>query len=205
VRYGGLSGPATAAHIHGVASAGQAAGVMINLAPYNGGSFGTNGTLSGRITLTRPQKEAILNGLTYVNVHTAANPGGEVRGQIAPIAFRSSLSGVNERPNAIVSTGFGSGEMTLVYNKVGLNATYGALSGPATAGHFHGPAGAFQAASVLVDLSSLNGGAFGVSGTIAGTVTLDATPLAAFVDGLTYINLHTSANSGGEVRGQNTR
>ena len=57
----------------------------------------------------------------------------------------------------------------------------------------------------MVDLSPLNGGAFGAGGTLTGDVTLTATQLAAFVDGLTYINLHTGANSGGEIRGQITR
>ncbi len=205
IRYEGLSGPATAAHIHGVASASEAAVVLINLAPFNGGTFGVAGTLSGRVTLTAGQKAAILSGQTYVNVHTAANPGGEVRGQIAPVARRASLSGVNERPNPVVSAGFGSSELTLVWNTVTFNATYASLSGPATAGHFHGPAGAFAAAPVLVDVSPFNGGAFALAGSLAGETTLTATTLAAFVDGLTYLNLHTGANPGGEIRGQVTK
>jgi glucose/arabinose dehydrogenase len=205
VRYAGLSGPATAAHIHGAAPASQATGVMINLAPYNGGAFGVTGTFSGRVTLTPAQKAAILRGETYVNVHTALNSGGELRGQIAPVAWRASFSGVNERPNAIVSTGFGSSELTLVWNKLTLNATYAALSGPATASHIHGAAGPFASAGVMVDLGPLNGGAFGIGGSLAGEVTLTAAQLAALVDGLTYINLHTGANTAGEIRGQITR
>lgn len=205
VRYEGLTGPAVAAHIHGPASASQTAGVMIDLAPFNGGAFGTSGTFSGRVGLTPAQKVTILSGLSYLNVHTAANGGGELRGQIAPVAWRTSLSGVNERPNAVVSAGFGSGGLVLIGNRVTMNTTYAALSGAATDSHIHGPAGAFQSAGVLVNLLPLNGGAFGVSGSLAGEVALSATQLAAFVDGLTYINLHTASNSSGEIRGQITR
>jgi hypothetical protein len=84
VSYENLSGPAVAAHIHGPAPASASASVMIDLAPLNGGSFGISGALQGTIKLTASQRTAILAGQTYVNVHTAANPGGEIRGQILP-------------------------------------------------------------------------------------------------------------------------
>jgi glucose/arabinose dehydrogenase/plastocyanin len=205
VRYSGLSGPGTAAHIHGPASAAQPAGVIINLAPFNGGSFGSSGTLSGRVTLTPAQRAMVINGQTYLNVHTEANQGGEIRGQIAQVGWRSSLSGINERPDSIVSPGFGSGALVLVGNKLTMNVTYRSLTGTATASHIHGPAGVFAAAVIMVNLLSLNGGAYGVSGTLAGEVTLTAAQLAAYVDELTYLNFHTGVNSGGEIRGQVTR
>src|SRR5262249_923476 len=77
VRYAGLSGVATLAHIHGPASTAVPAPVLINLAPYNGGAFDSNGTLSGQVILTDDQKAMVLAGQTYVNVHTMENPGGE--------------------------------------------------------------------------------------------------------------------------------
>ena len=205
VRYAGLSGTATAAHIHGPASAAQPAGVIINLAPFNGGAFGTSGTLSGRVTVTAAQRAMIVAGQTYVNVHTALNSGGEMRGQIAQVGWRSSLSGINERPASVASPGFGSGSLVLIGNKVTMNVTYSSLTGTATASHIHGPAGVFAAAGVMVNLQPLNGGAYGISGSLAGEVTLTADQLAAFVDELTYLNFHTGANSGGEIRGQVTR
>jgi hypothetical protein len=205
VKYSGLSGTATAAHIHGSSTAGQAAGVIINLAPFNGGSFGTNGTLSGRVTVTPAQRAMIISGLTYVNVHTALNSGGEVRGHLAHVGWRSSLSGINERPASIASPGFGSGALVLVGNKLTMNVAYNSLTGVATASHIHGAAGVFGAAGVMVNLQSLNGGAYGISGSLAGEVTLNADQMAAFVDELTYLNFHTLINSGGEIRGQVTR
>ena len=73
--YKDLSGPATAAHFHGPAAAGKNAGVMVPIAP-NGPSF------EGSATLNDAQAKALMDGELYVNVHTAANKGGEIRGQL---------------------------------------------------------------------------------------------------------------------------
>ena len=73
--YTGLSGPATAAHLHGPAPAGKNAGVMIPINPH-GPSF------EGSATLTEPQAKALMDGDLYVNIHTAANKAGEIRGQL---------------------------------------------------------------------------------------------------------------------------
>jgi len=74
-----LSGPGVAAHIHGPAEAGANAGVVVNLAPN-----GMANPLVGSATLTDAQLADVLAGKTYINVHTAKNPMGEVRGQIKP-------------------------------------------------------------------------------------------------------------------------
>jgi hypothetical protein len=79
VTYDGLSGPATAAHIHGPAAAGANAGVVVNLAPN-----GVSNPLKGSTTLTDAQLADLTSGKDYVNVHTANNKGGEIRGQIMP-------------------------------------------------------------------------------------------------------------------------
>ena len=74
--YSGLSGPATAAHFHGPAEAGKNAGVAVPIA--NAGSSPAEGSA----TLTDAQAADLAAGKLYINVHTAAKPGGEIRGQV---------------------------------------------------------------------------------------------------------------------------
>ena len=78
ISFSGLSSPAFAAHVHGAADATTSAGVLF---PLNGAS-GTEGTLFGTHTLTPAELQAITNGLAYVNIHSTAHTGGEIRGQI---------------------------------------------------------------------------------------------------------------------------
>jgi hypothetical protein len=75
--FDGLSGPAAAAHIHGPATRLQTAGVVAPLGDKNPTS-----PVSGSVTLTDDQVKMLQSAKLYVNVHTAANPGGEIRGQI---------------------------------------------------------------------------------------------------------------------------
>ncbi len=79
VTYEGLTGEATAAHIHGPAAAGANAGVVAALVPQGSSP---KSPIEGKATLTDAQLADILAGKDYVNVHTAANKGGEIRAQI---------------------------------------------------------------------------------------------------------------------------
>jgi len=76
VTYSGLSGPATAAHFHGPAEADKNAGVKVPI------PNATSSPAEGSATLTDEQAADLMAGKYYVNVHTAANPGGEIRGQV---------------------------------------------------------------------------------------------------------------------------
>ena len=76
VAYSGLSGPVTAGHVHGPAPAGTNAGVLI---PFTGD---LSSPIKGKATLTAAQVADLTAGRLYVNLHTAKNPGGEIRGQL---------------------------------------------------------------------------------------------------------------------------
>ena len=77
--FSGLSGPATAAHFHGPAEPGKNAGVAIWISE-KGKTL--DSPFKGSATLTDAQVSDLQAGLMYANIHTAANPGGELRGQL---------------------------------------------------------------------------------------------------------------------------
>ena len=75
VTYSGLTGPATMGHIHGPAAVGANAGVVVPFAsPVT--------PIIGSVVLTDAQMADLMAGKYYVNIHTAANPAGEIRGQL---------------------------------------------------------------------------------------------------------------------------
>lgn len=76
VTYSGLSGPAAAAHIHCGAAAGANAGVAVPFAK-------PESPITGSAAMTDAQIAELQAGKCYVNVHTAANKGGEVRAQLS--------------------------------------------------------------------------------------------------------------------------
>jgi CHRD domain len=78
VIYAGLTGPVKAGHFHGPAVAGANAGVAL------GFTGSVESPVKGSATLTAAQIEDLTAGKWYVNLHTAANPGGELRGQVTP-------------------------------------------------------------------------------------------------------------------------
>jgi hypothetical protein len=83
INFSDLSGPASAAHIHGPADPEHNADVIIGL------NFiaATSGALSGTLdlsTLSADQVNSIRTGNAYLNIHTLAHPDGEIRGQLVP-------------------------------------------------------------------------------------------------------------------------
>jgi hypothetical protein len=75
VAYSDLTGAATAAHFHGPAKPGANAGPIITLE-------NLASPIKGEATLTADQAKDLAAGLWYLNIHTAAHPPGEIRGQL---------------------------------------------------------------------------------------------------------------------------
>jgi hypothetical protein len=93
--YSGLSGPATAAHIHGSAAAGSNARLVFwisdNIGQCSQGECKSNNEAKaqplsspfrGSAALTDTQVNDLMAGMYYVNIHTNAYPRGEIRGQL---------------------------------------------------------------------------------------------------------------------------
>lgn len=77
VEFSGLTGPVAAAHFHGPAAAGVNAKPQL---PVKGTPI--TSPIEGKATLTAEQAKDLVDGKWYFNLHTAANPGGEIRGQV---------------------------------------------------------------------------------------------------------------------------
>lgn len=197
----GLSGPITGIHVHdGVA--GTNGGVVLNLT-----SFVNGNRVSAIITgsdLSSDKLAKYLSGGYYLNVHTTANPSGEIRGQLkleTDKGFKAELDAAQQTHTVTsTATGLGAFSVSLAQEKLGVKLIATNLSGSITAAHLHyGEVGV--AGGVAVDLSSMING-----NTIEGTV--DITAVAGLMDSLmagkVYVNIHTAANPSGEIRGQLT-
>ncbi|MBO6718133.1 MAG: CHRD domain-containing protein [Rhizobiaceae bacterium] len=75
ITYEGLSGPVIGSHLHGPVGADANAGILI---PF----IVSESPIEGTAELTEEQIGSILDGLSYVNIHTDLHPGGEMRGQL---------------------------------------------------------------------------------------------------------------------------
>jgi hypothetical protein len=116
------------------------------------------------------------------------------------VNFKADLSGASEVPPvATAGKGTATAALDTVAKTLTWTVTYSGLSGPATAGHIHGPAAPGANAGVLVPFSG------NLASPIKGSATLTDAQISDLEGGRTYINLHTADNKGGEIRGQLVR
>lgn len=118
--------------------------------------------------------------------------------------FRAALSGANERPNQVTTNATGTATLTLneTAKTFTLDGSYTGVT--ATAAHIHAAAGKEATAGVLCHLSFDNNkltGA-GTTGTACNSLTLTDQQITDLKGGLWYVNVHSAANPGGEIRGQ---
>ncbi len=115
----------------------------------------------------------------------------------AVIHFTASLNGASETPpNASTGTGSASVDLDTTAKTISWTVTYGGLSGPAVAAHFHGPAPVGHAAGVEVPLKG------DLASPIAGSASVSDVQAADLRAGQWYLNIHTAAHPAGEIRGQ---
>lgn len=178
----------TAAHVH-TAAVGVAGPITIGM------TGGPTWTLPATV-LTEAQAADLLAGRMYANVHSAANPAGEIRGQIYTPVRRATLTGAAEVP-AVSSTASGTGWLSVNPFTMAVAGRIETTLTGATAAHVHRGA-TTVAGPVVIPLTSPSPG---VWVTADGAVITDEL-LARFMEGNLYYNVHTPANPGGEIRGQ---
>jgi hypothetical protein len=114
--------------------------------------------------------------------------------------INATMSSANEVPvNASTGTGTTTGSYNATTNTLTYSVSWSGLTGTATVGHFHSPAVAGANASPLVYFNLINSGN---SGTATGSIKLTDAQEADLLAGKFYSNIHTAANTGGEIRGQ---
>lgn len=181
-----LSAAETAAHIHGRALHGINAGVVHALpaGPVKVGVWNYPESL----------EQGILDGQMYVNVHTGPFPGGEIRGQVVRTVVPIDAS--QEVPPTPIAAAYGCAFCSFDQpgTTMGYYMGYAGLTGPETASHIHGFAPPGANAGVLLGLPA---------GTPKkGMWAYGAVNQPGLFGDLTYINIHTAAFPGGEIRGQ---
>ena len=188
---------ATMAHIH-TGFAGVSGGV---LAPLVQNADDANQWSSGGELILEDDATAmlLLSGGHYVNIHTPANPSGELRGQITASnieVYGVVATGAQEVP-AVTTDAMATGSITLNTTTMAITGTMTMSGLMPSMGHIHVGAVGVNG-GVAVPFVNAGNGVWTVN------TTLDADSMALMRAGGLYTNFHTAANPGGEVRGQIT-
>ncbi|MBI3579580.1 MAG: CHRD domain-containing protein, partial [Ignavibacteriales bacterium] len=192
----------TAAHFHN-AAAGVVGSVVRNLSFVNGTASGVWSSTDASQPLTDLLLTELLKGRLYVNAHTTANGGGEIRGQVlltTGAGFTAKMDGSQEAPNPVTTSAAGTASVRLnTDGTVAYDVTVTGLT--PTAAHFHNAA-AGVAGGVVKTITLSNNTSSGTWASGDASQPLTDALLLELIKGRLYTNAHTSANPGGEIRGQ---
>ena len=199
--FSGLNAAASAAHIHNNGPVGANGSVFLNLVF----SPATSGTLHVAAPILDSNQTQMTNGTTYVNIHNAPNPGGEIRAQLTLLSKTRFLKATLDNAQEVPPTaGTGRGTAIVRYNTetrlLELVGDYQNITSTINNSHIHSFAPPGSNAPVLINLVNTGG----TSGTLTGSSTLTPAQETDLYNGLMYVNVHTVNNPGGEIRGQLT-
>jgi Cu/Zn superoxide dismutase len=187
----GLSGAITGAHIHYAQNGTVAQALTVS-----------GNVISGSFTLTAALFDSVFSGRTYLNIHTAANPNGEIRGPISflgdGISFDGLIEGAQENP-AVTTNAKGALFASIRTSLDTLDYAIQVTGLTPNNAHFHGGVAGANG-SVVVALTPVSG----FPNLYAGKVAMTPALISAFSKDSMYANFHTAANAGGEIRGQVT-
>ncbi len=174
------------AHIH-VAAPGRAGGVKV---PFND----LTSPIEGEADVDQATIDSLLAGRAYVNIHTTAFPNGEIRGNIRPKSteFTAPITGAQQVPaTSSTATGTFSGTYNAETKILKYNVTFTGIT-PISA-HIH-TAAPGRTGGVKVPFNSL-------ASPIVGEQELDQLTADSLFANHAYVNMHSTAFPGGEIRG----
>lgn len=198
--------PAGGVHLH-AGSAGMNGGIEQTLVPtvdpdMKGAVFTAD---DNTFILSSAQVDMLGERKIYVNVHSTAYPGGEIRGQVhgmAQAVFRVYLSGANEVPS-VQSMGTGQLLGEVMFDTLIVTGSFNGLESDYAASHLHtGMAGQNGGVAIGLTATTLADNRSGEFIPAENSYTLNAAQKTALFDRMIYTNVHSTDNSSGELRGQ---
>jgi hypothetical protein len=190
---------ATLAHIHS-GIAGTNGPVIVDLV--RSGTDPNRWNVEDGGVLTAEQVNALLAGQLYVNVHSAANPGGEIRGQIKPQGIALAIAGLDGDNVVPPVTNTADGFAAMTINEVtNMSTVHVQTSGvdDATEAHVHNAPAGENAAAPLLTLMKDPAAATHWSVEQQSITQADREALA---NDRLYVDVHTPGAPNGALRGQ---